>query len=142
MRFCLFIALCLAPLLGCTDPPAHKAGVHPCQNDRDCGFGLKCADEVCVDRSQTEGSPKEQAAFTQKMLEKSEALKKTTAMCEKTLNCIQFGRCQGTPDGECIVAETSHCENAKISCKRRGFCVWSPELLKCCKDEAGKECEE
>ena len=142
--FALFMGVLIgATESGCSDPRAVKGGQgSDCTVDTDCLFGLRCHDSECKDRSglQTGGTGGVEIT-TEELIQQDQKLQRATAKCLQTEGCQDFGLCQGTPDGLCVIAEQSHCVKSKVSCGAKGFCTFAPVNSRCCLDAKGEECD-
>ena len=126
--------------LGTVHCASEKKESIPCKSEAECTFGMVCFDGECVDRGMTGNSQEDRAAIHD-MLQKDEALRRTTEQCRLSAGCQNRGKCQGTPSGDCIVAEQEHCENAKVTCKGEGKCTYVPAEYACCETAMGSVCE-
>jgi len=111
-----------------------------CKKDAECGFGMVCSKTRCVDRGLA-GDPDEDKASLHAMLKSEQDIAATTLRCQESDECRNRGKCQGTPAGHCIVAQQSHCENAKVTCKEEGKCTYVAEEYACCESAMGSVCE-
>ena len=120
------------------EPPALD---HPCTSKTDCAYGMTCIGGICQDRGKENLLNNDGREPIEEMLKRDEQLQQQTEHCGASPECKNRGRCQGTPDGSCIVAEQAHCENAEITCKQEGKCTYVPEEYACCESKMGSVCE-
>ena len=137
------VLICFALVIGgCKeDPPEPLPLDRSCATTQECAYGMICLEGKCQDRGTAARSQQEGREPLAEMLKRDEQLQQNTENCVEGEACKNRGRCQGTPDGKCIVAEQSHCENAEITCKQEGKCTYVPEEYACCESKMGSVCE-
>ena len=133
---CIVLLSFMLLTINCTQKEPEKT----CNSDTECAFGMVCSKTRCVDRGLA-GEPHEDKASIHAMLKSEQDIASTTIRCQKSAECLNRGKCQGTPEGHCIVAQQSHCENASVTCKEEGKCTYVPEEYACCESTMGSVCE-
>lgn len=136
-----FIVLSIVLSACSTDLSSYSDTLEKCTKDRDCSFGMVCAERKCVDRSLEGGKGADPQSFLQGLHDEAATLDKNTQQCSQEEACATEGKCQGTPEGLCIVATQEHCENARITCSQKGRCIYVPRKYACCTSANGEECE-